>query len=315
MKIAFYQDHICLRGTTVAMVDYAKYNQEILGNDSVVIYNRTNKNNDDTAIKNVIENDISLVCLDDFSEIHDLTRGCKLLYQQRACASDGRLSSSCKNVIHQIGANVPHSQSWGDVYAYASEWLRTHNSVPNAPLVPYIVTLPHSSDNFRESLGIPKEAIVFGRSGGPDTWNLPWSNHVILKILEVRKDIYFLFQNTPIPFEHEKVIHVEKTSNLDYKVKFINTCDAMLHARHEGESFGMSCAEFSIRNKPVITWDGSRERNHIDILGDRGVYYSDAQSMFDCLYGFVKHPEKNWNCYGEFSPGSVMKLFMEVFMD
>ena len=314
MKIAFYQDHICLRGTTVSMCDYAKYNQEVLGNTSVVIYNIKDHRNNETAIKNVLNNGIELIGINKFSDIDNVTKECDILYQQRACASDGRLSSRCKNVIHQIGANVPDSQSWGDVYAYASDWLRKHNGVPDALMVPYIVWLPDGDEDLREELKIPNDAIVFGRNGGEDTWNLPWSNQVLMKLLEVRDDIYFVFQNTPIPFEHDRVIHIEKTSDLDYKVKFINTCDAMIHARNEGESFGLSCAEFSIKNKPVITWDGSRERNHIDILGERGLYYSDSESMFDIMNQFKKQSNIDWNCYRSYSAENVMPIFEKVFL-
>jgi hypothetical protein len=296
------------------MCDYAKYNQELLGNTSVVIYNRKDYRNDGTAIRKVLSDGIEMIGIDHFSEIDDVTKDCDVLYQQRACASDGRLSNSCKNVIHQIGANVPDSQSWGDVYTYASEWLRNHNGVPDALLVPYIVWLPDGDEDFREELKIPRDAIVFGRNGGEDTWNLPWSNGVLSRLLESRDDIYFVFQNTPIPFEHDRVIHLEKTSDLDYKVKFINTCDAMIHARNEGESFGLSCAEFSIKNKPVITWGGSRERNHIDILGERGIYYSDPQSMFDVMNQFKKQPNIDWNCYRSYSAENVMPIFEKVFL-
>ena len=38
LTVGFHQPHLCLRGTTVAMYDYAYYNQEILGNKSVVFY-------------------------------------------------------------------------------------------------------------------------------------------------------------------------------------------------------------------------------------------------------------------------------------
>ena len=37
MKIAFHNNQLSLRGTEVAMYDYAKYNEEILGNESIVI--------------------------------------------------------------------------------------------------------------------------------------------------------------------------------------------------------------------------------------------------------------------------------------
>ena len=77
---------------------------------------------------------------------------------------------------------------------------------------------------------------------------------------------------------------------MEYKTKFINTCDAMLHARFEGERFGSTCGEFSLRNKPIITWHQSRERSHIEILGDKGLYYNSPQDLFDILTNFKKEP-------------------------
>ena len=41
MKIAFNLDTINYRGTTVAVSDYAKYNQDILGNESIIVYNNS----------------------------------------------------------------------------------------------------------------------------------------------------------------------------------------------------------------------------------------------------------------------------------
>ena len=37
------------------------------------------------------------------------------------------------------------------------------------------------------------------------------------------------------------------TTDVERKVKFINTSDAFLHARTQGESFGMAVGEFSIK--------------------------------------------------------------------
>ena len=42
------------------------------------------------------------------------------------------------------------------------------------------------------------------------------------------------------------------------KEAFYRTCDAMLHARRDGETFGLAVAEFSVRNKPVITKGASK---------------------------------------------------------
>ena len=110
------------------------------------------------------------------------------------------------------------------------------------------------------------------------------------------------------------IIHMEKIIDLERKTQFINTCDAMIHARIEGESFGLSCAEFSIRNKPIITWNGSSDRNHIEVLGEKGIYYSTPQELKDVLLSFDKQPDKDWNAYRCFNPHDAMKTFDEVFL-
>ena len=37
------------------------------------------------------------------------------------------------------------------------------------------------------------------------------------------------------------------------KSRFLYACDAMIHARADGETFGMAVAEFSVHNRPVLT--------------------------------------------------------------
>ena len=39
MKIAFHLDNLSLRGTTTAILDYAKYNEELLNNKSIICFN------------------------------------------------------------------------------------------------------------------------------------------------------------------------------------------------------------------------------------------------------------------------------------
>ena len=50
MKIAFWDNCLCERGTSVSLFDYAYYNQTILNNQSIILYNKTNKNNHINAI-------------------------------------------------------------------------------------------------------------------------------------------------------------------------------------------------------------------------------------------------------------------------
>jgi hypothetical protein len=325
MKIVFYSPHLALRGTEVTMYDFAHYNETILGNESVIVYNDNNPANHATVIEKFKTRFDKVYSLEgpDFNFawqaqytvplldkiIED--EKCDALYMQKFGKNDGVVSDKCKNLV-LVASQIcePH----GEVYAYISDWLARHVSDGKYPSVPSIVDLPEIEGDFRELLGIPESAIVYGRSGGMDTWNIPWASQIAIDIVNKREDIYFVFQNTPQFYMHPNIKYLPPTADMDFKVKFINTCDAMLHARIEGESFGLSCAEFSLKNKPVITWAGSNDRNHIETLGEKGIYYMNPQELYNILTAFKRQPEKDWNAYKHFNPQDVMKIFDEVFL-
>lgn len=312
MKVAFFSPHLCLRGTTVAMHDYSFYNQELLRNESVVIYEEGHVHNHPSVIEK-FKRHANTISIENISKLDSALeeQKCDAVYIIKAGKNDGRFAKACKTLIHCVGMeNDPH----GDVYAYVGKWLSDACSRGKHPHVPYMADLPDVNENLRKELGIPEDALVFGRTGGYDSWNLSFANSAIELALKRRGDIYFLFQNTPIFSDNKRIINLPTTPDLIYKTKFINSCDAMIHARNEGESFGLACAEFSLRNKPVITWNQSRERNHIEILGDKGLYYSSPQEMLDQMLSFQRQPEKDWNCYREFNPQDVMKKFKQVFL-
>ena len=77
----------------------------------------------------------------------------------------------------------------------------------------------------------------------------------------------------------------------------------------------MSCAEYSICNKPVITYSGSPERNHIVTLADKGIYFNDPQKLLDILTSFHYDPSQDWNAYKEFTPEKVIQKFKKVFLN
>jgi hypothetical protein len=99
--------------------------------------------------------------------------------------------------------------------------------------------------------------------------------------------------NTRSFFEHERIIYLEPNADINRKVSFINTCDAMLHARERGETFGAACAEFSATNKPIITYRLSREQCHIDILKDKGLYYINGSELKNIILNFKRDESKN----------------------
>ena len=310
-KIAFHSNQLCLRGTEVALYDYAKYNEELLGNESIIISKHPDvwKYSHPMAI-NKFKKRFPVFFYNEFNEVEKIldNNNIDVFYAIKAGMNDGIVSSGRKSVNHAV---FQYYEPHGDVYAYVSEWL---GKKYNSPFVPHIVELPNINDDLRKSLSIPKNAIVFGRHGGVETFNLPFVNNVIKEILFKRNDIFFLFLNTDKFIEHNNVIYLEGDSDMVFKTKFINTCDAMLHARHQGESFGLSVGEFSIRNKPVITWTQGRDGAHLEMLGDKGIYYNNEYDLLYILNNFIPDETKDWNAYKNYNPVNIMNIFNKIFL-
>ena len=312
MKIAFHTNQINERGTTIAVYDYAKYNHDILGNDSVIVSSGTDHRNYKPAIEQ-ISSEFPLHFYKDFSETDEILEKEKIdmIYFIKAGKRDGKLSKVCKNAVHCV---FDGSQPHGDACACVSDWLGKKYRLP---AVPHIVHKLTASRNLREELGIPKDAFVFGRHGGVETFNIDYAHQVIHRVAKVRKDAYFLFLNTHKFCDHERVIHLPKTSNMDEKTAFIATCDAYLHCRTQGETFGLAIAEFSVMNKPAITCKG-KDNAHLDMLGDKAIIYRNEEKLQSILLDIKKVDveDKDWDAYSKpYSPQEVMKRFKKVFID
>jgi len=317
MKIAFHDNSLCLRGTTVAIYDWAYWTRHYLNVDPIIMFNLNESANDSGVIKK-FEKEFPVFGYSNVSEIDLILRknNCDAFLMEKGGSPDGVISSVSKNLVNAISGWWKPDWIHGDVYAMGSKWLSKITDY-KIPYVPYIVHLPDNHDDMRDELGIPKDALVFGRNGGWDTFDLQFVKQSIVETLEQRNDIWFLFQFTEPFIRHERVIYLEPTADLNEKVRFINTSDAMIHARNIGESFGLSCAEFSIKNKPVITYYNSLERNHIDTLGDRGIYYENKKEILHILRNLDKKEINSleWNCYQEYSPEKVVQKFKEVYLN
>jgi len=178
------------------------------------------------------------------------------------------------------------------------------------PYVPHMVNLPKHELNYRSDFNITNK-IVIGWYGG-NNFEIPFARQAVIDIAQKRKDITFLFMNQDPFCNLENVVFIEGTTDLDEKVAFINTCDFMIHARERGETFGLTIAEFSTLGKPIITYRDSPERNHIDILGENGMYYSDYQELYNILDNLIVF--NGINCYHDFTPEKVMNKFNEIFL-
>lgn len=313
MVIALHDNGLGLRGTSVALYDYAFYLKELYNIKCIILYNSKHSSNNIEVI-NKFKKHFRVISYHNIIEIDNILakEKCDYFFTIKSGQKDGVISKVCKNLVLAVSAHITKKDIHGDKYFTCSKWLYEKT---NIDYIPHMINLPNNNDNLRKELNIPNNAIVFGRNGGAETFDINFVKKAILDILDIRDDIYFLFQNTNIFLKHDRVINIPSSPDMDYKVKFINTCDAHLHARTIGESFGLTCGEFSSKNKPIITWDGSPERNHIDILGDKALLYNNYDDIMNIFKSFNKdyYLNINVNCYNDYIPKIVMNKFIEKY--
>lgn len=312
MKIAFFADHMGERGTEIALFDYAYYNQKILNNKSIIIY-KTHSLNKKEIIKKFRENFELLFHVNNFSEVDPILteNNVSHIYYIRFGQIDNKLSKVAINCSHAVFVCQPH----GDIYATISPIVSGYNK--KIPVIPHMVNLPKHSRNMRKNLNIPERAIVFGGYGGSCRFNIKFVHDVVYKIASSNKNIYFLFANfTPFCASLPNIIHLPMITELDKKVEFINSCDAMIWARSDGETFGLAIAEFSTLNKPVIAMNCGY-RAHVNILENKAFWYSNSKSLTKIIENFDPSVEKykDWNAYRDYAPEKVIKIFNDTFLN
>jgi 1-aminocyclopropane-1-carboxylate deaminase/D-cysteine desulfhydrase-like pyridoxal-dependent ACC family enzyme len=325
MNIGFFVRHFTERGTEVAIYDYAKYNEEILHNKSYIIcFNEQTQERIGFPKQRYSYDKFSkrfqIIEINEMNDMTDIIKNFELdfFYTQTHGGNDiyqfnnKDIWRECKTIKHCVfDTKYPES----DFYISISQILNQNNNT-DLPVIPYIVDLPNTDENLRKELQIPNDAIVFGRHGGVDQFDINITHNAIKQYLQQHENSYFLFMNTNKFYEHPRIIYLDKNLDLYYKVKFINTCDAMIHARGMGETFGLSIAEFSIKNKPVITCNCG-DLEHIRILGDKAVIYSSSEQLMDIFKNIktVIHSRDDWNAYRLYTPTYVMNLFKTIVFE
>lgn len=310
--IAFHSSQISVRGTEVALYDYALHNERLLNNRSLVVYDSNSPENHAATLRK-FEDRFEVVGYASVDELDGILRSRKadLLYAIKSGEKDGLVSKLVPTMVHAVFPVGPW-EVHGSSFAFISEWLSRHCSRDRVPCVPHIVDLPEISDDLREGLAIPRTALVLGCHGGAQSFDVRCAIEAVGKAVERAPDLYFLFLNIAPFTEHPRIIFLPGTADLAEKTRFINSCDAMLHARQLGESFGLACGEFSIRNKPVITFRRSRHTHHHDVLGPKGFYYHDTESLLRIIGGMRQSLREGsaWDCYSfRYNPEKVMELF------
>jgi hypothetical protein len=310
MRVGFLSNQLDNRGTGNALFDYALYNREILGNESV-IYTYSWGDHSVPSIHRFAK-EFGRIRMDPGPETSDVD----VMYHIKSGEDDGIRFPNTRYAVHAVfNATQPH----GDRYATISEWMALRDHTPW--FVPHIVNLEPAMPlltSHKDFYGIPREATVIGRYGGADTFDIPWVWESVKRVAKERSDLYFLFANTNLPdvwpmpsnvkFAYEIIGDINRAG-------FIGACDAMLHARGRGETFGMSVGEFARLGRPIITYMGSPEKAHIHELMKSGVghFYRDQQGLEKILVDWQPHGSEF--AYRNFTAREVMGRFKEVFLD
>lgn len=320
MKVLFHTNTLNFRGTAVAVADYADFNQRILGNESVICYDASIPYERDMGTEPAVLENLSKFFRvighnggTDVQRIIDQEK-IDVAYFLRS-GDKGFVANNCRTVVHAVFQLCePHA----DRYAYISQWLAdTMNQRFSAsiPYVPHMVNLPEATANYRTELNIPATDTVIGRIGGYYTFNLPFVQRAIVDILNQRDDFTFVFVGTYPWINHPKVKFIQEFNGLQVKANFISSCDAMIHARSNGESFGLAICESLAMNKPILAWEGGDDQNHSLILQDSGLLYNENNVVEKILNVRDYINQETWtDRVAEFRPEPVMRKFESVFL-
>ncbi len=317
MRILFHEYTLNLRGTSQAVYDYAHYAETLLGHEAVIFYDAASPENDAAVIAKFQARFRLLPYSGDFEA--RIAQVCReeqidLSYFLKSGEWDGRLSPVTANAVHVVFQRFdPH----GDAYAYVSPWLSKMRSGGLYPHVPHIVDLPPVSGHMREDLQIPEDAYVFGRYGGASTFDLDFVKQGLVDLLEDPR-VWCVFVNTDRFIDHPRVLFLDPITRPEDKSRFIATCDAMIHARKRGESFGLAISEFLFHNKPVLAWRGGKDGHHRTMLAPLpGALYRDRQTFVAQARAFVGGAAEgaDWAAaVAPFAPEPVMQAFDHVFV-
>lgn len=326
MNVAFFVRHFTERGTEVAVYDYAHHNEATLNNKSFIIcFTQTaqQKMNFPTerCSYDKFKQRFQIIEINQMTDMPQVIQTYNLAFFYTLTYGGGNdiyqfnnktLWGKCKTVKHCV-FNTTYPES--DAYIGIADFLNTKYNT-NVPIIPHIVELPLSDAHLRDELRIPKDAVVYGRHGGSTEFNIQFVHAAIKEHVNSDDRCWFLFMNTQPFYHHPRIIYLNKNVDLAFKVKFINTCDAMIHARQMGEIFPMSIAEFSIKNKPVLTCPVG-DVGQIEILGEKAVVYTSKDELLHLFKNIrpILASRTDWNAHAMYTPEYVMNLFKTLVFE
>jgi len=313
MRVSFDVGRINERGVAVAVFDYALHARALLGVESIVLHDV--RDPPEAAHVERFAKTFPTFAYETEEELQRLIEREKIdvAYFLKIKRKDARVSRSSRTAVHEVFKFFhPH----GDSYAYISESLAQAMTGGRYPSVPHVVDRLPPRSNLRAELAIPARAMVVGRHGALDQFNVPFVPRAIEAALERREDLWILLLNTARFSDHERIAHLPATADRQRVADFVASCDAGLNARYVGETFGLAIAEFLVQDKPVLVWAGGRDRNHLALVDDpRFIYRTGADLTRKLLELERRDGNGDWSArVAPFAPTAVMRTFAQTFL-
>lgn len=330
IRVGFVTNKLTLRGAEVSLYDYADSNETILGNTSLVLvrpYELVTKADPQDVHEAAYEKFAkrfgqNLLFYELPGDIPALvaSHGITALFIEKAGAPwDGLVYDCCPTIIHAIFTTEhPH----GTAYCPISPFLNTRFNT-SYPVLPNIVKIHPSQANLRQELGISPTALVFASYGGQQEFDIYYVKRAICEFIKTPRaqegDYHFIMMNHVVFGQRHPRLHfLPGTADMERKRQFINTADAMIYGRKEGETFGLAIAEFALAGKPILASRQANARFHLDTLGERIILHSAAEDLLAILAEWPQALNRNplarepGTPYLVFSPEAVMAKFRNV---
>ncbi len=298
------------------MVEYAEFSQSLLGHEALFFLPRARALSAPSVVAQLEER----FPVHYFNHSRELDRSVSaqkvdFLYTIKPGYFDGLVIRSARHGIH---AMFYTDEFHGDAMAYVSRWMSRAATGREDYFVPHFVRKMESDEDLRDELGIPREARVFGRHGGPESFNIGFVREAVLAHARRFPQDHFVFLNTPpmgaggdrLPNIH----HLPGTPDLGRKSRFLATCNAMLHSQINGETFGLAIGEFAVLGKPVITYAHPKVRAHLEMLRGRGMLFANRRELDQILVEFQPHRISGTEYEDYMNPRLVMSYFEKIFL-
>ena len=333
MRILLHTNALNERGTTVAVRDYANGLSQS-GHEVSIAYDTSDSSNVE-AIKKQVDNENTTYGYSNFDVFaRQNAKEWDVAYFMKYGNNDGKLIPGIPNIVHAVfQAYDPH----GERYLYISEWLSKKMRIQNLKnliklsprgldslkrkkfdFLPYIVSLPLHESSLRAEWGFPEGAIIGGRHGAKDTFDVPKVHRAIQEILCGNEKVCFVFANTNKFIEHPRVKFLPTLLSRLETSNYLSSLDFYLHARHRGETFGLSLLEAMLCKVPIFSYSVGVDGNHRYLLkGSKNSLFDsgDSLKMFVNQLQNYEDVQTNFEIASSFSPEVVMQYWAQILTE